>query len=205
MSLHRMSGWMILLLAACQPSAPGNESEISANLPGELAEHPAPIEDAVRPDSTDATEQARPPAPAAPQAGQPEASLPEAPIEAGSAQAAGQVVQRYGALLEERRFAAARRLWSDSGRASGLSEAEFAAAYDKYAAVHATVGAPGDTEGAAGSIYVEVPMTLSGTLKAGGAFRLAGPVTLRRVNNVPGSTAEQRRWHISASGLKPRP
>jgi len=49
-----------------------------------------------------------------------------------------------------------------------------------------------------------VPLTLSGTLKSGGRFTLSGPATLRRANNVPGSTAAQRRWHISAIGLTPR-
>ena len=108
-------------------------------------------------------------------------------------------------LLEQRRFAEARRLWSDDGRASGLTEREFVAAYDKYAEVHSEVGAPGRMEGAAGSAYVEIPFRLYGTLKTGKPFNLVGPVTLRRVNDVPGSTEEQRRWHIYRSGLKPRP
>jgi hypothetical protein len=60
-------------------------------------------------------------------------------------------------------------------------------------------------EGAAGSSYVEIPFRLYGKLKAGRTFNLVGPITLRRVNDVPGSTEEQRRWHIYQSGLKPRP
>ena len=122
-----------------------------------------------------------------------------------SAQGAGQVLQQFGSLLEQRRFVEARRLWSDGGRASGLTEVEFAEAYDKYAEIHAEVGAPGTMEGAAGSVYVDVPLRLYGTLKSGRPFNLAGPVTLRRANDVPGSTDEQRRWHIASSGLKPRP
>lgn len=137
----------------------------------------------------------------------PAASLPEpaAAIDPKSAAAAAQIVQRYGALLEARRFAEARRLWGEDGAASGLSEAQFVAAYAKYATIHAEVGTPGETEGAAGSIYVEVPLRLAGTLKADGPFTLVGPVSLRRVNDVPGSTAAERRWHIFQSGLKPRP
>jgi hypothetical protein len=129
----------------------------------------------------------------------------EGPIDPKSAQGAGQVLQRFGGLLEQRKFAEARLLWSDGGKASGLSEAEFVAAYDKYAEIHSEVGAPGQMEGAAGSAYVEIPFRLYGKLKTGGAFNLVGPVTLRRVNDVPGSTEEQRRWHIYQSGLKPRP
>ncbi|MGH6706402.1 MAG: hypothetical protein ACREB1_06285 [Sphingomicrobium sp.] len=131
--------------------------------------------------------------------------LEEGPIDPKSGQGAGQVLQRFGGLLEQRRFAEARRLWSDDGRASGLTEREFIEAYDKYAEVHSEVGAPGRMEGAAGSSYVEIPFRLYGTLKTGKPFNLVGPVTLRRVNDVPGSTEEQRRWHIYRSGLKPRP
>lgn len=129
----------------------------------------------------------------------------EGQIDPKSAQGAGQVVQLFGGLLEQRRFADARELWSDGGRASGLTEAEFVAAYDKYAEIHSEVGAPGEMEGAAGSIYVEVPLRLYGKLKSGESFNMVGPVALRRVNDVPGSTAEQRRWHIFQSDLKPRP
>jgi hypothetical protein len=129
----------------------------------------------------------------------------EGPIDPKSGQGAGQVLQRFGGLLEQRKFAEARKLWSDDGKASGLSEAEFVAAYDKYAEIHSEVGAPGQTEGAAGSIYVEIPFRLYGKLRSGGAFNLVGPITLRRVNDVPGSTEEQRRWHIYRGGLKPRP
>jgi hypothetical protein len=60
-------------------------------------------------------------------------------------------------------------------------------------------------EGAAGSSYVTIPLKVTGGLTKGGGFVLEGPVTMRRVNDVDGSTAEQRRWHIESSGLKPRP
>lgn len=121
------------------------------------------------------------------------------------AQGAGQLLQRFGGLLEQRSFAEAYRLWSDGGRASGLTEAQFMDAYGKYAEIHSEVGAPGPMEGAAGSAYVEIPFRLYGKLKSGADFNIVGPVTLRRANDVPGSTEEQRRWHIYKSELKPRP
>jgi len=130
---------------------------------------------------------------------------PSGPIDPRSAEGAGQVVQRYGGLLEQRKFAEARLLWGDGGRSSGLTEAQFVDAYDKYASIHSEVGKPTDMEGAAGSSYITVPFRLYGTLKSGGEFNMVGPLTLRRVNDVPGSTEEQRRWHIEKSGLKPRP
>lgn len=86
----------------------------------------------------------------------------EGPIDPKSAQGAGQVLQSYAALLEQGRFADARRLWSDGGEASGMSESAFAAAFGKYAEIHAEIGAPGQMEGAAGSAYVGLPSASTG-------------------------------------------
>ena len=121
---------------------------------------------------------------------------PQGPIDPASAEAAGQVVQRYGGLLEQRKFVEARNLWGDGGKASGLTEPQFVAAYDKYASIHSEVGRPADMEGAAGSSYVDYPVQLYGRLRNGKEFNARGTMTLRRVNDVPGSTEEQRKWHI---------
>lgn len=131
--------------------------------------------------------------------------LSEGAIDPKSAKGAGQLLQQFGGLLEQRKFGDAYRLWSDDGRASGLSEAQFAAAYDQYAEIHSEVGKPGNSEGAAGSIYTDVPFRLYGKLKSGRSFNQLGTITLRRVNDVPGSTEEQRRWHIYKSDLKAQP
>ena len=58
------------------------------------------------------------------------------------------------------------------------------------------VDAPGDVEGAAGSMYVTVPVRFQPTSVPGNARPRNGEVTLRRVNDVPGSTEAQRHWHI---------
>ena len=129
----------------------------------------------------------------------------EGTIDPKSAQGAGQALQRFGGLLEQRKFPEAYGLWSDSGRASGMTDAQFVAAYEKYAEIHSEVGTPGPMEGAAGSAFVDIPFRLYGKLKSGEPFNLVGPVTLRRVNDVPGSTAEQRQWHIYKSEVQPRP
>jgi hypothetical protein len=122
--------------------------------------------------------------------------IPEAPFAATSAQGAANVVQSYYALLEAGRFGEARRLWSGAGEASGTSETDFAASFARYEDYHARIGAPGTIEGAAGSSYVEVPVVHYGRVKNGQAFSRKAIVTLRRVNDVPGSSAEDRRWHI---------
>ena len=115
---------------------------------------------------------------------------PDGPIDPKSAEAAGQVVQSYGALIEQRRFPEAEKLWSSEGSARAFSDA---IAYNDE--THLEIGAPGEMEGAAGSTYVTVPVVFYGK-RDGADFRRGANVILRRVNDVPGSTDEQRRWHI---------
>lgn len=122
-----------------------------------------------------------PPADAPPPTPLPE---PTGPIDPKSVEAAGQVVQRFGALIEQRSFVEAEKLWGD---------ATAAASFEKSLEpnTHLEIGELGETEGAAGSIYTTVPVVFYGD-----GFRRPANVILRRINDVPGSTAEQRRWHI---------
>jgi len=180
-----------LAFSACGPKQPaGNDDQ------ADLAQGDAP-------------EQANIPDPATIRPGEP-GGLPddrtpvaEGPIDPKSGQGAGQVLQLFGGLLEQRKFAEARRLWSDEGRASGQTEAEFSAAYDRFAEIHSEVGAPGDMEGAAGSTYVNIPFRLYGKLKNGKPYNSVAIATLRRVNDVPGSTQLQRSWRIYSIQAQP--
>jgi hypothetical protein len=117
-------------------------------------------------------------------------SEPKGPIDPKSAEAAGQVVQSYGALIEQRRFAEAAKLWNDQAEAAKVKNTL------PGPETHLEIGKPGELEGAAGSIYVTMPVTFYGSRVAGEPFRWIANLTLRRVNDVPGSTEEQRRWHI---------
>lgn len=118
-------------------------------------------------------------------------SEPNGPIDPKSVEAAGQVVQSYGALIEQKRWSEAATLWGDAAAA-----AKFEATLAQAADVHLEIGNPGDPEGAAGSIYVTVPAIFYGDSKDGQPFRRSADVILRRVNDVPGSSDAQRRWHI---------
>jgi hypothetical protein len=129
--------------------------------------------------------------------------LAEGKLAPNSAQAAANVLQTYFALLETRRFADAWRLWSDGGRASGMSAEAFAASFDDYDSYHAQIGAPGRIEGAAGSLYVDVPVQVYARRKDGREVHRLGTATLRRVNDVPGASAEQLSWRIAALKLGP--
>jgi hypothetical protein len=195
---------MMLSIVACSSQAPQAQNAMignSTNLAG-----PAPVQTPIE-NTAPPNEQAPVGTPGTP-GGLPDDRTPleepSGPIGYKSAEAAGQVAQRYGGLLEQGKFAEARQLWGNGGQSSGLSEQQFAAAYAKYATIHSEVGRPTDMEGAAGSSYITVPFRLYGTLKSGAPFNLVGPLTLRRVNDVPGSTDAQRHWHIEKSDLKPR-
>ena len=125
---------------------------------------------------------------------------PHGTIDPKSVEAAGQMVQSYGALIEQKRFAEAEKLWGDAERGRGVSDE-----LRRYSEVHLQIGKPEEPEGAAGSIYVNVPTVLYGKRGSGAEFSRSGQMTLRRVNDVPGSTETQRRWHIeSAAWLESR-
>jgi hypothetical protein len=186
-----------LALAACTSEAPEPANQSEAN-----AVAPAPantLRPQVRADSSGPANRA------APAPGDDRTPVSEAPFTDTSAQSAANVVQTYYALLEAGRAAEAWRLWSGAGEASGLGAAEFAARRSRYREYHAEIFAPGAIEGAAGSLYVDVPVRVYGRTAAGAPFERRGTVTLRRVNDVPGSTAEQRRWHIARSDVEPPP
>ena len=118
---------------------------------------------------------------------------PKGPIDPKSAEAAGQVVQHYGALIERERWLKAEKLWGDIDAARSFATA----LGGRFSQVHLEIGKLGDSEGAAGSIYLTEPVVFYGTSKAGQELRLPAEVTLRRVNDVDGSTEAQRRWHIA--------
>ena len=199
------------LVAGCSSQStpqPANQNEASAADPAPIATESPRVTNAAESAalSAGALPPVEPPAPGTP-GGLPDDRTPvsEAPFAETSAQGAANVVQTYYALLREGDYGKARALWSGGGEASGMSATAFADSFAKYAQYNAEVGAPGEIEGAAGSLYVEVPVVIYGRMKSGEEVHMKGPVTLRRVNDVPGSTAEQRRWHISASGVRPRP
>ena len=119
-------------------------------------------------------------------------SEPKGPIDPKSVEAAGQVVQHYGALIERSRWLEAERLWGDINQARQFATGLSARFQEK----HLEIGDLGGTEGAAGSIYTTVPVVFYGQSHHDETLRLPASITLRRVNDVPGSTDRQREWHI---------
>lgn len=180
----------VIATAACQVrQAPDNETANDVSRP----ELPSTNGAATAPPAT--------PEPPTPAPSEP----PPTTDDAKSPAAAVAVVRRYCDSIDRKQYVQAYRLWAGNGEASGMSEREFAQSFSKYDAFDCSLGSPGPIEGAAGSAYITVPVVVTGTFAKRGGFILRGPVTLRRVNDVPGSTVEQRHWHISDSGLNPGP
>jgi len=172
----------LLALAACgrsqSPEAPvANDAQPVVPAPGTGPNAKTPLAPAAP----------KPPTPPTP----PPLIEPKGPIHPKSIEAAGQVVQQYGAMIEQGRWTASRELWSDAEAAKA-----FERNFRTYADVHIEIGDLGEPEGAAGSIYVTEPVNFYGKKNGGGDYHRAATVTLRRVNDVPGSTDAQRRWHI---------
>lgn len=121
----------------------------------------------------------------------PEATAKAPVTDPKSTQAAADLVQGFVELLNQRKFDEAYMLLGPGAP----PRAGFDRRFSSYSDLKVTAGAPGDQEGAAGSIYLSIPLTVSGTADGKHRSRSATAV-LRRVNDVPGSTEAQRHWHI---------
>lgn len=97
----------------------------------------------------------------------------------------------YADALHAGFYEEATRVW---GKGLGVSAATLEKRYSAGQPVFLELGEI-SVEGGAGSLYCEV----AAVLKTNGAQTRAGKITLRRVNDVPGATADQLRWHITAS------
>ena len=191
MKFHHYLGLALIALSSCGPQRQPKEAENNATAPILPAPSAPPAVSNSSPASAAAESNA--PAPAVSVGTNRGAPLiePTGPIDPKSAGAAGQVVQHYGALIEQKRFDQAADLWGNADDA-----ANFRLQLRRYPEVHLAIGKPEDMEGAAGSSYVTVPAAFYGTDQNGTEFRRSAEFVLRRVNDVPGSTEAQRRWHI---------
>jgi hypothetical protein len=105
--------------------------------------------------------------------------------------AAEELARSFAHLLETGKAGEAYMLLGPSAPPREKFDADF----ERIRNLRVSVGDAGDQEGAAGSIYASVPLTITGTLEGRQVNRSAKAV-LRRVNDVPGSTQAQRHWHI---------
>lgn len=118
-----------------------------------------------------------------------------------SAEDAVAVVRGYYAAIDAGQYPRAYALWSGEGSASGQSAAQFAGGFADTAQVVVEPGEPGRVDAAAGSRYIEVPVSIRATRDDGSVHRYAGSYVLRRAV-VDGATAEQRAWRIASADLR---
>ena len=112
-------------------------------------------------------------------------------IDPKSPKAAEVLVHAFARLLSDGKFDEAYLLLGPNAPPRGEFDKHFVGLRD----LTVTQGPASDPEGAAGSIYLSVPLTVTGTVE-GKRITQSGVAILRRVNDVPGSTKAQRRWHI---------
>ena len=126
------------------------------------------------------------------------AAVPAAGAEAAKGEVgARQVLREWARALERKDFARAQAQWRD-----GLpSQGDYAARLAGYRTIELSFG-EGRVEGAAGSLFYEAPLAFAGVRADGARVARAGTITLRRVNDVPGATPDQLRWHIERTTLE---
>lgn len=184
---------LVFHLAGCErPPAPVQERDTAFST-GVAEAPPASVAAAPAPNRTPPPTLTPPvPIPAQPATGPVPAAPPPAPPipagqEAGSPQA---VLARWGAAIERRDWAQVRALWGNRGNDSGLGPAAFGRKWEALGQPRVSIE-PGRQEGAAGSLYYETRLRI-----VDGKRVIEGPLVIRRVNDVPGATAEQLRWHL---------
>jgi hypothetical protein len=122
-------------------------------------------------------------------------------VEPRSGQAAADVVRRYYAAINARDYATAWSQWGEDGRPGQTFDA-FVAGFAHTRSTRVAIGKLEPAEGAAGSIYQSVPVTVEARLDDGARQRFSGAYVVRRVNGVDGATAAQLRWHIASARLQ---
>jgi hypothetical protein len=110
------------------------------------------------------------------------------------------ILRRYYAAINARDYDAAYALWGQSGKASHRSRAGFASGFAQTASVRVTIVDSTRIEGAAGSQYATIPVSVYATRRDGNTQHFRGTYTLRRAM-VTGASEADRRWHIYVAEL----
>lgn len=127
---------------------------------------------------------------------------PDCQLTADSAEAAA-VIRAYYSALAAGDYRTAYAQWGDGGEASNKSYADFAKGFARTRTTAAHILQVDGPEGAAGSLFVTVAVDVQATLDDDSRQHFAGSYILRRVNDVPGASADQLRWHIMSASLHP--
>jgi len=126
----------------------------------------------------------------------PAAVAPTPPREA-SVEAAVDVLRAYYAALDRHDYCAAYAIWT-----GGHDFAAFQRGYAHTAHVTVTPIPPFRADPGAGQVYAEIRVVVRAVLDNGTRQRFRGSYILHRVNDVDGSSAAERHWHIKSGRLR---
>ncbi|BBD60584.1 hypothetical protein NIES2109_33820 [Nostoc sp. HK-01] len=112
-----------------------------------------------------------------------------------------QVIRHYYNAINHQDYKSAYLDWSNNGAASQQSFEQFSQGFKDTLSVKVDIGEPGRLDGAAGSSYIEIPVTITSKTVNGKVKHFKGSYTLRRINDIPGSTLKQRMWHIYSAKI----
>lgn len=132
-------------------------------------------------------------------------NLPESAMDATNAEPTVQdaltTLGDYYAAINARHYDRAYSLWSDNGKASGQSAQQFVNGYANTRSVDVRLGEPGRVDAAAGSRYIQIPVSIIATRDNGDIRRYIGDFTLRRAV-VDGASPEQRQWRLASADIR---
>ncbi len=111
------------------------------------------------------------------------------------------VLRDYYAAINSRQYDTAYGLWSNEGKASGQTSGQFAEGFADTGNVDVQLGEPGRVDPAAGSRYIQIPVSIVTTHTDGNVHRYAGNYTLRRAV-VDGASQAQRAWRIGSADIR---
>jgi hypothetical protein len=171
---------LLLAVAGCNSNSPAPSPTPSA-----AASTPAP---AAAPTASSATPSSVVPA----DTPTPESTHDVAVLENRDCRAVGQA---YVDALARNDFDFAARVWNDPA----INAAKLRAVFTAYNIPHVVI-AKVQEEGAAGSLYCTITARLTDNADPNKTPQ-TGEIVLRRVNDVPGATADQLRWTIQSSTL----
>jgi hypothetical protein len=116
-----------------------------------------------------------------------------------SPEAAVQVIRDYYNAINNGEYERAYNYWDRNGAASNQTLEEFREGFAETEHVEVQTGQPGREDAAAGSLFIEIPVSIMATTTDQYTQRYSGTYSLRRVNDVPGATEDQLTWHIYAA------
>ena len=109
--------------------------------------------------------------------------------------------QRYFDLLAAGEFQQAYVMWAPSTPTREGGRDLFERSMLAYQSFDGKTMGDARTEGAAGTLYAEVPIKISGS-RRGETFTQGGTMELARCNDVPGCSDDERHWKIRAINLE---